>query len=162
LWVRKSRKETTSPSETGCQICRLSSSIIKYWCGWTGDGCEIQREGKYGSRGGVGIRARGGRWFSCTKDGGGGDGSRGRGRGGRTGDGEKEKGDGVRETGDLGEGEWTWYDGEVERDRGPKVNSSRSFFLLRLGNVKRVRVLEQCGGGRGKEVDVLIVRSRGS
>jgi hypothetical protein len=83
----------------------------------------MQRGGRYGSRGGVGIRARGGRWFSGSKKGGGGDGTRGRGRGDGTGEGEKAKGDGVRETGDLGEGERTWYDGEAERDKGPKVNS---------------------------------------
>jgi hypothetical protein len=83
----------------------------------------MQRGGRYGSRGGVGIRARGGRRFSGSKDGGGGDGTRGRGCGDRTGEGEKAKGDGVRETGDLGKGERTWYDGEAERDGGPKVNS---------------------------------------
>jgi hypothetical protein len=83
----------------------------------------MQCGGRYGSRGGVGIHARGGRWFSCSKDGGGGDGTRGRGRDVETGKGEKEKGDSVRETGDLGEGERTWYDGEAERDGGPKVNS---------------------------------------
>jgi hypothetical protein len=83
----------------------------------------MQRGGRYGSRGGVGICARGGRRFSGSKDGGGGDGTRGRGCGDRTGEGEKAKGDGVRETGDLGKGERTWYDGEAERDGGPKVNS---------------------------------------
>src|ERR1700679_840229 len=117
-WVGKSRKETTSPSETGRQSCWLPSSMIKYWCGWTGDGCEMQRGGRYGSRGGVGIRARGGRQFSSAKDGRGG-----RGRECGSGEGETARGDGVRETGDLGVGERTWYDGEAERDGGPKVNS---------------------------------------
>jgi hypothetical protein len=74
------------------------------------------------------MRARGGRWFSGSKDGGGGDGTRGRGRGNGIGEGEKAKGDGVRETGDLGEGERTWYDGEAERDGGPKVNSVGASF----------------------------------
>src|ERR1700677_4462169 len=105
--VGKLKKETTSPSETGRQICRLSSSMIKYWCGWTGDGCEIQRGGRYGSRGGVGRRARGGRRFSSSKDGGGGAGKGGRGRECGLGEGERARGDGVRETGDRGEGERT-------------------------------------------------------
>ena len=60
-------------------------------------------------------------WFS--KDGGGGDGTRGNGRGDGSGVGEKEKGDGVRERGETGMGERMWYDGEAERDGGPKVNS---------------------------------------
>src|ERR1700679_3535537 len=97
--------------------------MIKYWCGWTDDGGEMQRGGKYGSRGGVGIRARGGRRFSSPKDGGGGDGKGGGGREGRLGEGETARGDGVRETGDPGVGERTWYDGEAERDGGPKVTS---------------------------------------
>jgi hypothetical protein len=96
---------------------------MKYWCGWTGEGIDTQAGGKYGSRGGAGIWARGGRWFSWSTDGGGGDGTCGKGRGAGTGDGEKAKGDGVRERGELGEGERTWYDGEAERDGGPKVNS---------------------------------------
>jgi hypothetical protein len=43
-----------------------------------------------------------------------------------------------------------------------KGKLSRSFFLLRLGGVKRVRIMESYGGGRRKEVDILVVRSRGS
>ena len=46
--------------------------------------------------------------------------------------------------------------------RGAKSKLGRSFFLLRLGDVKRVRVLERCGVDRGENVDVLVVRSRGS
>src|SRR6202789_4100995 len=121
--VGKFKKETTSPSETGCQSCWLLSSIIKYWCGWTDDGCEMQRGGRYGSRGGVGIRARGGRRFSSAKDGGGGDGKGGRGRECGSGGGETATGDGGRETGDPGARARAWYDGEAERDGGPKVNS---------------------------------------
>jgi hypothetical protein len=33
---------------------------------------------------------------------------------------------------------------------------------LRLGGVKRVRIMESYGGGRRKEVNILVVRSRGS
>jgi hypothetical protein len=33
---------------------------------------------------------------------------------------------------------------------------------LRLGGVERVRIMESYGGGRRKEVDILVVRSRGS
>jgi hypothetical protein len=43
-----------------------------------------------------------------------------------------------------------------------KGKLSRSFFLLRLGDVKRVRIFECYGGGRCKKVNVLVVRSRGS
>jgi hypothetical protein len=46
--------------------------------------------------------------------------------------------------------------------RRAKGKLSRSFFLLRLGDVKRVRIVEGYGGGRCEEVDVLVVRSRGS
>src|ERR1700679_455522 len=122
-WVRKFKKETISPSEMGRHTCWLSKSTMKYWCGWMGEGFEMQAGGRYGSRGGVKTWARGGRWFSWSKDGGGGDSTRGRGRGAGTGDGERAMGDGVRETGDPGVGEQTWYDREAERDGGPKVNS---------------------------------------
>jgi hypothetical protein len=43
-----------------------------------------------------------------------------------------------------------------------KGKLSRSFFLLRRGDVKRVRILKSYRGGWCKEVDVLIVRSWGS
>src|ERR1700679_3033775 len=119
--VGKFRKETISPSEMGRHTCWLSKSTMKYWCGGTGEGFDTQAGGKYGSRTGAGIWARGGRWFSWSTDGGGGDGTRGRGRGAGTGDGERATGDGVRATGDPGVGGRTWYDGE--RDGGPKVNS---------------------------------------
>jgi hypothetical protein len=46
--------------------------------------------------------------------------------------------------------------------RRAKGKLSRSFFLLRLVDVKRVRIVERYGGGRCEEVDVLVVRSRGS
>jgi hypothetical protein len=46
--------------------------------------------------------------------------------------------------------------------RRAKGKLSRSFFLLRLGDVKRVRIVECYGGGWCKEVDILVVRSRGS
>jgi hypothetical protein len=43
-----------------------------------------------------------------------------------------------------------------------KGKLSRSFFLLRWDNVKRVRVLERCRVGQGEDVDVLVMRSWGS
>src|ERR1700677_2059423 len=46
--------------------------------------------------------------------------------------------------------------------RRAKGKLSRSFFLSRRGDVERVRILERYGGGRCEEVDVLVVRSRGS
>jgi hypothetical protein len=46
--------------------------------------------------------------------------------------------------------------------RRAKGKLSRSFFLFRRGDVKRVRIVESYGGGRCKEEYVLVVRGRGS
>jgi hypothetical protein len=46
--------------------------------------------------------------------------------------------------------------------RRAKGKLSRSFFLFRRGDVKRVRIVESYGGGWCKEEYVLIVRGRGS
>jgi hypothetical protein len=43
--------------------------------------------------------------------------------GGGTGRGETTRGDRVRDMGGCGKGVRTWYDGEAERDGGPKVCS---------------------------------------
>jgi hypothetical protein len=73
---------------------------MKYWCGWTCEGFDTQAGGKYGLRGSVGTWARGDRWFSWSKDGGGSNSMRSKGCGDGSGVGEKEKGDSVRVTGD--------------------------------------------------------------
>jgi hypothetical protein len=46
--------------------------------------------------------------------------------------------------------------------RRAKGKLSRSFFLLSLGDIERVRIFKCYGGGRCEKVDVLAVRSRGS
>jgi hypothetical protein len=75
----------------------------------------MQFGGRYGSRGGAGISPKGSRFSWSSKNEEDGDGRGDRGRSVVDGGGERGGSDGVRERGDPGVGDRTWYDGDRER-----------------------------------------------